>query len=158
MGGHLSVAPPVTRAFAVIAAVTTVVLVVGSLMYWGVALTFGLISGLVVIMAPAYPLLVQAALATIVVNLCLWRRAPTLALVLGLPVVTLPQVGVSAWYAWEWWACEQAIDPAACFAYLNGSVLLPIAVGVAIAVSLVEVAILFAAVALGRKIIGAEAG
>jgi len=134
-----------------VALALSVVLVVGSVAWWAFGLTFGLVSGLVVLMAPAYPLLVQALLVGIVLSLGLWRARPRLGALLALPVATLPQVGLVGWYGWELWTCRTAADPAACFAYLNGSVLLPVGVGVAVLASVVQVVVLFAAAAMAGR-------
>lgn len=129
----------------------TVLLVAGSACWWGVGLTFGIVSGLVVLMAPAYPFLVQALVAGILVSLGLWRGWPRVGVLLALPVVTLPQLGIVGWYGWELWRCETAADRDACYAYLNGSVLLPVGVGGAVSASVVEVVVLAAVAAVAGR-------
>lgn len=139
------------RVYGITAAVATIGLLGGSVVYWAVALTFGVISGLLVLMAPAYPLFVQAAVVTIVANVCLWLRSPLAALLLGLPIVTLPQVVMVAWYGKEWLSCLNGPVPAACLDYLNGSPLLPVVMGGALVAGGLEVVILFGYVAFARR-------
>jgi hypothetical protein len=137
--------------FGTLAAACAALLVVGSVLYWSIALTFGLISGLVVLMAPVYPLLLQAVFTTMVASLCLWRGRPWLALVLGVPLVVLPQLVVLCWYGWELYACQVAPDPDACFAYLNGSPLLPLGVGIYALTAGVELCMLVVFVLAARR-------
>jgi hypothetical protein len=117
-------------------------LVFGSVGYWAVGLTFGLISGLVVLMAPAYPILLQVMLTAIVVSACLWRGWWRLALGLGGLLIVVPQTVMVVVYAYQEWACTRAADPTACFAYLNGSVLLPIFVVIAVVAAAVELGVM----------------
>lgn len=121
-------------------------LVFGSVGYWAVGLTFGLISGLVVFMAPAYPILLQAMLTAIAVSACLWRGWWRVAIGLGGLLIVVPQAVMLIVYVYQEWACTRAADPDACFAYLNGSVLLPIFVMLAVAAALVELGVMVAVV------------
>ena len=129
----------------------TVLLLVGSGAFWAFGLTFGLISGLVVLMAPLYPLLVQALGMAIVVSLCLWRRSYLGALLLGLCCALLPQGLLVAWYGRELWRCQVAVDPAPCFGYLNGSPLLPFFIGLAVLASAGEVMVLLIGLDAARR-------
>lgn len=126
-------------------------LVVGSLAWWAVGLTFGVVSGLVVLMAPAWPFLVQALVAAILTSLGLWRGRPLLGALLALPVIVLPQLGIVGWYGWELWSCHTAADPDACYAYLNGSVLLPVGVGVSVLAAAVELLVLSVTVGVALR-------
>jgi hypothetical protein len=56
----------------------------------GFGLTIGLITGLVVLVAPFYVLGFQMGLTALVVSLCLWRRRYGVARVLGTPLVLVP--------------------------------------------------------------------
>ena len=127
-----------SRLFGALAVLLPVLLLAGSVIYWAFGLTFGLISGLVLLMAPLYPLLFQAGVTATVVSLCLWREAFRTAIVLGLGCVILPQAALVAWYGRELWRCQHAADPSACFDYLNGSPILPALVGLALLVAAVE--------------------
>ena len=111
-----------------VARTVALLLAAGSVPYWGFACSFGLLSGLVVLLAPLYVLLFQAALTTIVLALCLARDAYGAARVLGLSLALGPGFAASGWYASKWVECARAADSGACFEYLNGSPLLPIGV------------------------------
>lgn len=124
--------------FGTLAAGLSLLLLVGSVIWWAFALTFGLISGLVVLMAPLWPLLAQALVLGVVLSLGAWLRWERLAALVGLAVVGLPASGVVGWYGWQLWQCESAADPDACYAYLNGSPLLPALVGLTAVVALGE--------------------
>lgn len=134
-------APPGPRRplFGTLAAGLSALLLVGSVIYWAFALTFGLISGLVVLLAPLWPLLAQALVLGVVLSLGAWLRWERLAAGAALLIAGLPAASVVGWYAWELWSCETAADPAACYAYLNGSPLLPALVGLTAVVAAAEV-------------------
>jgi hypothetical protein len=87
-------------------------------------LTIGLITGLVVLVAPLYVLALQMGTAALVVSLCLWRRRYGLARVAGTLLLLAPEVSFVGWYLRERHRCAVAVDPKACFAYLDGSPLL----------------------------------
>src|SRR5688572_14585728 len=106
-------------------------------------LTIGLITGCVVLVAPLYVLGFQMGLAALVVSLCLSRRRHGLALLLGTPLLLVPEVLFAGWYVRERHRCAIAADPQACFAYLDGSPLLMAFVILAAIVSLVACAALW---------------
>jgi hypothetical protein len=110
-------------------------------------LTIGLITGLVVLVAPLYVLALQMGIAALVVALCLWRRRYGLARLLGMPLVIVPEVLFAGWYLRERHRCVVAADPRACFAYLDGSPLLMAFVLLASIVSLVMCGMLWYVVA-----------
>ncbi len=145
---------PASNPWGGIALVLTGALVFGSIGFWAFGLSFGLLSGLVVLMAPIYPLLVQGMVTAIVVSLCLWRGWWRASLFLGTVLVVVPQAGIVGEYAYQEWLCTRAADPDACFAYLNGSVLLPIFVVLAVLVAIAELVMMFGVVLGARGTLG----
>lgn len=111
-----------------VARTVALLLAAGSVPYWGFACSFGLLSGLIVLLAPLYVLLFQAALTTIVLALCLARDAYAAARVLSVSLALGPGFAAAGWYAWKNVVCARAADSAACFEHLNGSPVLPIGV------------------------------
>lgn len=98
-------------------------------------LTIGLITGLVVVLAPVYALALQMGIAGIAVSLCLWRRSYVLARAVGLVLVVVPELGFAGWYVRARILCGQAPDPRACLEYLDGSPLLRVLVVVGLLAS-----------------------
>lgn len=114
----------------------------GSVPYLGCAFTFGIISGLIVILVPLYPVLFQIMLVVVAVALSLAARRHALARVLGTVLSLAPALAAVGAYTNARIGCERAQDAAACVAYLNGDPpLLPIAVGVYLVPSMVGAAI-----------------
>ncbi len=108
----------------------------GSPLYLLVTFTFGLISGLIVVMAPMFPVLLLVAFTACLVSLCLARQRYVLATIMGVLVSVVPTILPIIWYAAEWRKCTQLPSPEECFDYLNGSPLLLIGVGAMLAVGL----------------------
>lgn len=108
---------------------------VGSVPYLLATFSFGLISGLIVVMLPGYACLFIVALLVIVVSLCLARRWYGLARFTGASVALMPGGGLAGWYISELVFCERGADKAACLNYLNGSPLLPLGVAMGVALS-----------------------
>lgn len=111
-----------------VAALTAIGLVASSVPYLGCAFSFGLLSGLIVLLVPLYVVFVHVALTVIVVSLLLGRRWLGLAQAAGAVVSVTPAALGDAWYAHAWWHCEHVADRTACLQYLNGSPLLPLGV------------------------------
>ena len=118
--------------FLLTAAIALGVLVFGSVLYWAIALSVGVLTGLVLLLGPAYPFLMSPVLAVFLTSLCWWRGWRWAGFGLGLVVLVAPAAVVSGVYAREWHACTVAADPDACFAYLNGSPVLPVGVAVVV--------------------------
>ncbi|MEZ5116749.1 MAG: hypothetical protein R2737_10815 [Candidatus Nanopelagicales bacterium] len=113
-------------------------------------ITFGLISGLIVLMIPAYVVLVWLVATTVTVALCMWREHPALARALGTVVALGPAVTAVVLYARASLNCRGAVDERACYDYLNGSPLLPILVGLSVVVALAAAVAVWAATAARR--------
>lgn len=108
------------------AKILSLVLLFGTIVFVAGGLTIGLITGLILLMAPMYVIGAVCTLAAICVSLCLWRRWYWTALTLGSLILLTPTTVLVSWYAMQWQRCKQVPDPQACLAYLNGSILLPI--------------------------------
>jgi hypothetical protein len=139
------------RVFGVLTLVLGLMLVVGTILCAGVGGTFGLLSGLVVLMVPAWLLYAQALGGAIVTCAALWRGAPRGAAVLGSLAVAVPGAAVVLAYGAAYAQCLAGPDEAGCLDYLNGSPLLPFFVGVTAVLTLGEVAVVLGVARFARR-------